>query len=154
MPLNDGFAATAVCRFGNSVPSCPAWAGHLRHSGPSHNLLRPAPRNSYLAGPAPYPDPGVDRPAGVLCLPSATPCRYRTSGHETHLALSTSVSWQQKPPKQLTTCHETDVRPTTCVSWPLKGRRRCWQVDVSGRSLEWPVTGDEAAEGRQLVCRS
>ena len=34
------------------------------HSGPSHNLLRPASRNSYLAGPSPYPCPGVDTPAG------------------------------------------------------------------------------------------
>ena len=32
------------------------------HSGPSHNLLRPASRNSYLAGPTPCPCPGVDTP--------------------------------------------------------------------------------------------
>ena len=36
------------------------------HSGPSHNLLRPALRNSYLAGPSPCPCPGVDTPPQSL----------------------------------------------------------------------------------------
>ena len=36
------------------------------HSGPSHNLLRPALRNSYLAGPSPCPRPGVDTPPQSL----------------------------------------------------------------------------------------
>ena len=36
------------------------------HSGPSHNLLRPASRNSYLAGPSPCPCPGVDTPPQSL----------------------------------------------------------------------------------------
>lgn len=39
---------------------------HFAHSGPSHNLLRPALRNSYLAGPSPYPCPGVDTPPQSL----------------------------------------------------------------------------------------
>ena len=54
---------------GNSVPSCPAMAGHFRHSGPSQRFLRHAPRrlrslghNLSPSGPSPYTRPGVDTP--------------------------------------------------------------------------------------------
>ncbi len=40
----------------------------LLHFGPSHNLLRPATHNLYLAGPSPCPCPGVDTPPDINCL--------------------------------------------------------------------------------------
>ena len=58
----------AACSEALSEGSVISGTPSLRSSGPSHNLLRPASQNSYLAGPSPCPCPGVDTSADGTTL--------------------------------------------------------------------------------------